>query len=45
MRQFQSGVLSKQSHDSMMGREGIANVGHPYAARYLGGTIGLSKQM
>jgi hypothetical protein len=44
IRPIQHGVLSKQSHDSLMGREGKANVGHPFAAGHLQGTVSLGNK-
>jgi hypothetical protein len=42
--QFQCGALSKRSHDSLMGREGKANAGHPLATDYLQGTVSLGNE-
>jgi hypothetical protein len=42
-RRFQYGVLSKQNHDSMMGLEGKANIGHPFATGHLQSTTGISR--
>jgi hypothetical protein len=39
MTQFQCGVLFEQSHDSLTGREGKANLGHPFATGHLQGTV------
>jgi hypothetical protein len=44
MRRFRYDVLSKRSRDSMKGREGKANVAHPFAAGHLLGTINLDNQ-
>ena len=44
MRQFQCGVTSKRNHDSMMGREGKANFGHPFATSHLQDTMSLGHE-
>ena len=44
IRRFHYSVLSKRSHDLMMGREGKANIEHPFAAGHLQDTICLGKQ-
>jgi hypothetical protein len=41
MRQFQCTVLSKLSHDSLMGRAGKANVERPFAIGHLQSTVSL----
>jgi hypothetical protein len=43
-RQFQYGAFSKQSPDLLMGLEGKANVGLPFAAGDLQGTVNLGNE-
>jgi hypothetical protein len=44
MRRFQCDALSKRGHDLLMGQEGKATVGHPFATGHLQGTVGLGNE-
>ena len=44
MKRFQSGALSKRSHDSWMGQGEKANVGHLFAAGDLQRTVSLGNE-